>query len=201
MDFGFVQPFVFVVGSDLRRGLRCGTTDPPSTIQRIAHRELFIEDLFVDRFVLAANPPKMSTWGRVWQSFSLNQPVSAEAILELPFILPEANASRRQQFDQWLFYSTGQVANVILEAGGWQTILDFVESGFGVGFVSQSAIEMFRSAGGAKLNTRMLYQKEFPADSVRIIARKRHGKNEPDLSERGVALNDHLIAIASKMPQ
>jgi LysR family positive regulator for ilvC len=165
-------------------------TDSPSTIRKVARREMFIEQLFDDRFVLAANPPAKAAWGRQWQELPAEKQVVAGKLLDFPFILPEADSSRRQQFENWFFRATQKTLNVNLEVGGWQTILEFVESGLGVGLVPESAVQMFQERRRSKLTTRPLNPAEFPPDAVRLIARKAHGKDEPDLTEIGKKVAD-----------
>ena len=167
-------------------------TDSPSTIRKIARREMFIEQLFDDHFVLAANPPPKTAWGRHWHDLPLDQPATAAKLLDLPFILPEADSSRRGQFEEWFYRATQKALKADLEVGAWQTILEFVESGLGVGFVPQSSVEMFRERRRCKLTTRPLNPTEFPPDAVRLIARKAHGKEEPDLTGLGKIVADLL---------
>jgi DNA-binding transcriptional LysR family regulator len=163
-------------------------TDSPTTIRKVARREMYIEGLFDDHFVLAANPPAKSEWRRRWQELPQDRPVAASELLGLPFILPESDSSRREQLDDWCYRATQKTLNVILEVGGWQTILGFVESGLGAGLVPQSAVESFQERSPRKLTLRPLDPSEFPPDAVRIIARKSHGKEEPDLTDLGKAL-------------
>jgi LysR family positive regulator for ilvC len=160
-------------------------TDSPTTIRRVARREMYIETLFDDDFVLAANPPARSAWRRQWQALPEGRPAAASELLDLPFILPESDASRREQFDDWCYRATGKTMNVVLEVGGWQTILEFVEAGLGVGLVPRSAVELFQERSRRKLAVRPLDRAEFPPDAVRLIARKAHGKDEPDLTDLG----------------
>jgi len=167
-------------------------TDSPITIQRVARREMFVEDLFEDRFILAGQPSPKSIWAEEWNALPAERPVSAKAIMNLPFVLPEGDASRRRQFDEWMFRATTQRLDAVLEVGGWQTILDYVEWGLGVGLVSMSAVDAFRERRNVKLTTRLLSEHEFPKDAVRLIARKQHGKNEPDLTEWGEHLREAL---------
>lgn len=160
-------------------------TDAIPIIRKIARREMYIESLFDDQFVLAANPPARSEWGRRWHGLPANQHVHARDLLNLPFILPEPDASRREQFDNWCYRATGKMWNVVLAGGGWQTILEFTASGLGVGLVPHSAVELCRERGCNRLTTRPLDPSEFPPDAVRLVARKAHGKEEPDLTEQG----------------
>jgi LysR family positive regulator for ilvC len=163
-------------------------TESPATIHRIAQRELFVEELFEDRFVLVANPPAKSEWGATWRRLQTERSVSASSLLELPFILPEADAFRRKQFDEWCFRATGKMVDVVLEIGGWQTILAFAESGVGVGLVTRSTANGVCTHTNSKLTIRTLAEKDFSPDPVRLIARKVHGKEEPELTDLGKKL-------------
>lgn len=163
-------------------------TDSPATIHRIARMELYIETLFEDRFVLVANPPSKAAWAKQWSALPTDHPATAKELLGLPFILPEPDASRRQQFDDWMHKETGQLPEVVLEAGGWQTILDFAASGVGVGIVPQSSIELSEHPKKGRLVLRSLDENEFPTDAVRLIARKLHGKPEADVRSDGAEM-------------
>lgn len=44
-----------------------------------------------------------------------------------------------------------------------------------------------------KMTSRPLSPRDFPPDAVRLIARKRHGKDEPELTEMGDALRRILV--------
>lgn len=160
-------------------------TDGPAAIRKIARREMFIKELFQDSFVLVANPPAKSEWGKKWHALPATRSLRAADMLELPFLLPEPDAARRQQFDDWCYRATGKTFDVVLEAGGWQAILGFVESGLGVGLVPQSAVEVFRERSRSKVTACPLDAAEFPPDAVRLIARKAHGKEEPDVTDIG----------------
>jgi len=64
---------------------------------------MFIKTLFEDRFVLTANPPLDSDWRKQWNRLPTDRPMSVSELLDIPSILPEPDASRRQQFDEWVF--------------------------------------------------------------------------------------------------
>jgi LysR family positive regulator for ilvC len=168
-------------------------TDTPEIIHQIARREMFIEELFEDRFVLVANPPAKSDWGRTWRELPIDRPVAAARLLEMPFILPESDATRRKQFDEWCFQATRNPFDVVLETGGWLTILDFAEDGIGVGLVPETAVEAYRRHGAREITTRQLGENEFPPDALRMIARKAHGKDEPELTGFGNRLRQLIL--------
>ncbi|CAN5494373.1 hypothetical protein BH11PLA2_BH11PLA2_22650 [soil metagenome] len=69
---------------------------------------MFIEALFEDHLLLAGNPPQKSAWAKQWIELPTDRPVTADTIVDLPFILPKADANRRKQFDEWCFQSTGK---------------------------------------------------------------------------------------------
>ncbi|MCA9086351.1 MAG: LysR family transcriptional regulator [Planctomycetaceae bacterium] len=147
-------------------------TDSPATIRRLARMDLQIEDLFDDHFVLAANPSAGSPWKAAWNALPSDRPVAAKNLFELPFLLPEPDSSRRRQFDHWTFKATGRVLNVVLECGGWQTIIRFAASGLGVGLVPVSALQTLPALLRTKLAVRSLRPTDFPPDAVRLITRR-----------------------------
>jgi LysR family positive regulator for ilvC len=168
-------------------------TDSPAAVRKIARREMFIQAIQQDSFVLAANPAPRSAWGSAWSQLPADVPVAAADLLELPLILPEPDASRRRQFENWCYRATGRTPEVVLEAGGWQTILDFASAGSGVGLVPMSSVDQFRNRSRRKLTLRQLDSQEFPPDPVYLITRKTHGKEEADLTESGTHLLNLLL--------
>jgi DNA-binding transcriptional LysR family regulator len=173
-------------------------TESPAMISRIARREMYVEELFADHFVLAAHPPAKSVWGRRWNTLPADRPVTARELLDMPMIVPEPDAARRQQMDEWSYRSTGQMLDVVIEAGGWQTILEYAQLGLGVGLVTRAAVAAFQTRGGAKLTVRQLDPKEFPPVAVRLVARKAFGKEEADLGERARCLRACLVKCEGK---
>jgi DNA-binding transcriptional LysR family regulator len=167
-------------------------TDSPATIVRTAKRELYIEELFRDQFVLVANPAPTAPWRKVWDGLPADRPVRAAELAEMPFILPEPDAFRRRQFDEWCLRSSRRTVDVALEIGGWRAILDYAEGGAGVGLVPRSCVVACEHRDAQRLSVRLLEPTEFPDDAVRLIARKSHGKNEPELAGLAAALADHV---------
>jgi LysR family positive regulator for ilvC len=172
-------------------------TDSPATIQRIARMELYIETIFADRFVLVANPLAKASWAKQWQSLPVDRAVAAKELLGLPFILPEPDATRRQQFDGWMHKATGQLVDVVVETGGWQSILDFAAAGLGVGLATESSFASAANRFPGKFVSKPLDAKQFPADAVRMIARKSHGVDEPELSAEAASMRACLQAAVS----
>jgi len=163
-------------------------TDDEATIRDVAGIDLHIEPLRTDRFVVAANPTAKSPWGKAWNSLPVRRPLTAKDLIDLPLILPESDAGRRLQFDRWFRQTTSKVPNIVLEVGGWRTILRFAQSGLGIGFATEEAVysidqsKLGRPASKSSLTIRHLDEKDFPADEIRLIARKQQGHDTPDLS-------------------
>ncbi|MFY7874431.1 MAG: LysR substrate-binding domain-containing protein [Pirellula sp.] len=172
-------------------------TDDEATIRDVAGIDLHIEPLHADRFVVVANPTRKSPWAKAWEALPVRRPLTANDLGDLPMILPELDASRRQ-FDSWFKRTTDKTPNVVLEVGGWHNLLRFAQSGMGIGFATESAVHSMEPSKpgrqGAKpsLAMRMLDEADFPPDQIRLIARKQQGHDTPDLSASAYDLYDIL---------
>lgn len=175
-------------------------TDDDATIRDVAGIDLHIETLQQDRFVVAANPSPKSNWAKAWDALPVRRPLAAKDLGELPLILPEPDARRRQQFESWLRRGSDKTPNVVLEVGGWLNLLRFAQSGLGVAFATELAVSSFESSkpgrAGAKpsLTVRMLDERDFPAEQIRLIARRQQGHTTPDLSASAFRLYELLKA-------
>lgn len=179
-------------------------TDSETTIRDVAGIELFIEPLQRDRFVVVGNPAANAPWHKAWDSLPVRRPVTAKEISDFPWILPEPDASRRQQFDRWFRNANNKSPNVRLEVGGWMTLLQFVHAGIGVGFATEQSLAAFQAArpsrSGAKSSMvgRYLDENDFPPDQVRLIARKPQGRDQPDFGASAQRLLELLREASSK---
>ncbi len=180
-------------------------TDTEATIREAAGIELYIESLQLDRFAVAANPSAKAAWAKAWNGLPVRRPLKASDLVDLPLILPEADAGRRQQFDQWYSNAIGRTPNVVLEVGGWRTILQFITAGLGVGLVTEQAIAT-ENVGKSKIKLsssamvhRYLDEQDFPPDSIRLIARQRQGQRVPDLTPIAKQLYTHLQQAISEL--
>ncbi len=173
-------------------------TDDEATIRDVAGIELHIEPLQSDRFVVAANPTPKTPWAKAWDALPVRRPLTAKDLGNLPMILPQPDSSRRMQFDSWFKRSADKVPNVVLEVGGWQNLLRFVQSGMGVGFATESAVHSMESPKPGRqptkpnLSMRMLDEQDFPPDQIRLIARKQQGHATPDFSTSAYDLYEIL---------
>jgi DNA-binding transcriptional LysR family regulator len=150
-------------------------TDDEETILREARRELHI-DVFPEeheQLLLAAVREQPGGGTASWYSAFRPLPrkgVRPEALLSFPLILPEPDGHVRRTFDKAL-RDAGVLdrVNVVLEMGGWQTILAYTRQGLGVGLLTQEALEL----GSDGLEIRRLDPEVFPPSPVRLICRKR----------------------------
>lgn len=136
--------------------------EPVTTIQRIAGMELYVETMFEDELILIANPPARSKWKQQWLDITKATQVRAKDLLGLPFILPEADSSRRKQLDDWVGRASSQQLDIVLETGGWQNILAYAADGVGVAIVPQSSLH---------------------STTLSLITRKSRGQHEPEISQ------------------
>jgi len=118
----------------------------------------------------------------------MRRPLTSKDLRDLPIILPAPDAIRRQKFHSWFKRSTDKTPNLVFEVGGWKNLLQFTQSGMGVGFATKSAVHNMESSNSGRqganpcLAMRMLDEADFPPDQIRLIARKQQGHNTPDLS-------------------
>jgi DNA-binding transcriptional LysR family regulator len=151
-----------------------------SSILEIARRPLYIEPLATYRLVLVCAS------GSKWASRLRSIPkagASPEAFHLFPLILPEPDAGIRKGLDD-ILRSRGvfNKLDITLEIGGWATILAYVRDGFGVGVVSEGALEDTKG-----FDIRPLDRMAFPPISAKLICRRLAGSgDELDLSDAAI---------------
>ncbi len=179
-------------------------TDSETVIRDAAGIELYIESLHLDRFVVVGNPPAKAPWSKAWDALPVRRPLTGKEIADFPLVLPEPDASRRQQFDRWFSQANNRSPNAILEVGGWMSLLQYVQFGIGVGFATEQAVSaheaMRPSRSGSKpsMVVRSLDENDFPPDQVRLIARKPQGRDTPDFGASAQRLLELLRMTSSK---
>lgn len=152
------------------------THDTP-TVQEIARRMLHVEPLVTHHLALVC--ATRSPWDRPLRALPKGG-APVEALEEFPLILPEPDAGLRKGLDVVL-RRKGLLdkLNLILEIGGWPTILAYVRDSFGVGVVSEGAL-----GDGAGLTIRRLDPDAIPPIEAKLICRWLPGSGEElDLSE------------------
>jgi DNA-binding transcriptional LysR family regulator len=155
-------------------------------LEQVARRPLYVEALLQDRAVLAAAPrlgrdEGKAAWHRRFVQLPADEPVPAAALPGLPLILPESGRGRREQFDRWARAAGAAPLDVVLELGGWEAILTYAAEGLGVGLATERAAARF-VRGKGRLEVRRLDERDFPPDTVRLVARKAPRADRPQLS-------------------
>ena len=79
-----------------------------------------------------------------------------------------------------------------LELGGWETVLHYAAAGLGVAFATERSVARYVKTHGPLL-VRRLSPKEFPPDAVRLVSRKGHGVDRPDLSPLAAEMRKFLL--------
>ena len=156
------------------------THDIPS-IHEIARRQLHVEHLVTHHLALICVVG--SPWERTLRALPKSA-VPVAALAEFPLILPERDAGLRVGLDR-LLRREGILdkLDVKLEMGGWQTILAYVRDGFGVGVVSEGALEP-----GTGLVVRRLDPEVISPIEAKLICRRLPGSGEElDLSTHAEA--------------
>lgn len=142
----------------------------------LAHRPLFVEELYSDPLVLIA---ASSVDG--FQEFQAmpEKGATPKALTCFPLILPEPDSGLRRDFDRCCREAgVHDRLNVVVEVSPWTSVLNFVRDGVGVGIVPRSA-----ALAQNGLHIKPLPGKLSPASAVRVICRKRAGTDDLDLAE------------------
>jgi DNA-binding transcriptional LysR family regulator len=169
------------------------THDEPA-IREIARRPLYVEPLVRHGLMLTCATD--SPWARSLRTLP-KEGVPVEALERFPLIVPEPDAAARKRLDDALRRS-GVLArvNIVLEIGGWSTIIAYVRDGLGVGIVSEAAVVEPQG-----LIVRPLDPAVFPLIESRLIARRLAGSgDELDLSEPADAWRSMLRQAAQNVP-
>jgi DNA-binding transcriptional LysR family regulator len=167
------------------------THDTP-TIHEIARRPLHVEPLatYPLALVCAAGCP----WERSLRTLPRNA-APIEALANFPLILPEPDAGLRKGLDAVLRrQGLLEKLDLALEIGGWPTILAYVRDGFGVGVVSEGALD-----DTAGLTVRRLDPEVVGPIEARLICRRLPGSREElDLSASAAAWRAVMLQIARR---
>jgi DNA-binding transcriptional LysR family regulator len=165
--------------------------DEPS-IAQIARRPLSVEPLVSHGLALVC--AQNSPWTRTVRALPRDE-VQAVALAEFPLIVPEPDAGVRHLIDEVLQREGLQnKVNVVLEVGGWATILTYLRGRFGVGVVSEGALSETKGLVIRRLDARV-----FPRIEAKLICRRLAGSaDERDLSPPGAAWRDVLLRLAKR---
>jgi DNA-binding transcriptional LysR family regulator len=157
--------------------LACVRLAPTEILER-ARRPLFIEDLYDDPLVLVGAPGVEG-----FDEFKdLNEKsLTPKMLTRFPLVLPEPDAGLRREFDRRCRDAgVADRLRVAIEVGPAPTALGYVRDGLGIGVMPRSAVN-----GHKDLTIKGLPAKLSPANTVRVICRKRAGTDDLDLTDRG----------------
>ncbi len=165
-------------------------THEEDEIREIARRSLYMKVLRTEHLVLVCLP--RSPGSEQVLAWPEDRPVKPKALENLPLILPEAGSSMRKIFDRPLQKAELlHTLNIVLEGGGWPTLLDYVKERLGVAVVTDTVA---RTSGLPGLITRPLDARLFPPMNLRLIARRKVGSpDEADLSPPARKFHDALL--------
>lgn len=164
-------------------------SDSPDSFQNSASPNLQIDHLFEDRPVLIGNPPSSCSWSKAWDALPRRRKIKPSELSGLPLVLPEISAARRLEFDVWFKSANQGPPNVVVETGGWASVMQFVVSGLGVGLITSHALTVFkklfkeRAVSLIAAEARSLEETSFPHQSVHLIYRETQGSAFGGLSE------------------
>jgi DNA-binding transcriptional LysR family regulator len=165
-------------------------THDEQQVLAIARRPLHVEHLFSDRLVLAvgrAAPRDLRA-----RFAALPDTVTASHLADLPLILPEPDSGIRAQLDRALRDAgVYESLDILLEIGGWETILKYVSSGVGIGVSSESAAQAVSG-----LTLRPVSPRLIKPTHVRLISRL--PTDDRELSEAAALFRAQLRAIVSE---
>jgi DNA-binding transcriptional LysR family regulator len=159
--------------------IACVRFDEAETYQ-IAHRSLFVEDLFEDSLMLVAVPGCDG-----FEEFQQlpDKHIPPKALTKFPLLLPDASSGIRKDFERKC-RDAGILDRLIVsvEASPARLLREYVCDGFGVGLLPKSAIKH-----DPNFVVKTLPPKMSPPNMIRVIARKKAGSDDLDLSKEGFA--------------
>lgn len=168
--------------------MACVRFDEAETYQ-IAHRSLFVEDLYDDALLLVATPQADG-----FDEFSQlpDKNIPPKALAKFPLLLPDAASGIRKDFERRC-RDAGVLdrLRIAVEASPPSLILECVRDGIGIGLLPKSSIK-----GETGLVVKTLPAKMSPSNIIRVIVRRKAGTDDLDLSAEGVAFLDCLREAA-----
>ncbi len=170
------------------------THDNDST-QQIAGRQLHIEELTEDPLALVLGKSSREIRQRFEELPDRN--VRIKQVADFPLVLPAPDGGTRLRINEaFVTHKVRSPLNVIAELEGWQTLLEYVQCGIGVGILPRSAIEAHQSS----LRIKWIDPKHLAPTTTKLICRyKADASQHLDLSDEAAALRELLIAEARKL--
>ncbi len=159
-------------------------------VNEIARTELYVEELM--RFGYSLVCAKTSPWAKDFKQLPKKKPITLKQVCEFPLLTPEPDSRTRRDFDEALQrYASSSKPELLIQTGGWLTILNYVRDGHGVGLVCNT---VFATPGDPKwMLTRPIHPRQMPPIPLNMVAR--YAPDRPqgiDLTEDGLAWRDML---------
>ena len=162
-------------------------SDDPATIFEIARVELYVQELYRDRFLAVSKPAYFAEWKSRWSKLPVKRPLRGTDLEGFPLILPESGSAQRKFLEDCYQRAVGRLPDAVVEVDGWEVILRFALAGVGVGIVTEQALGNYlvdlSSTEKARISKHVhrLDDDDFPSERVNLVARRLHGQGEPDL--------------------
>ena len=180
-------------------------SDDPATIFEVARVELYVQELYRDRFLAISKPAYFAEWKNRWEKLPVRRPLRGTDLERFPLILPESGSAERRFLEECYQRAVGRLPDAVVEVVGWEVILRFGLAGVGVGIITEQALKNhlvdLSTTEQKKIpkHTHRLDDDDFPSESVNLVARRLHGQGEPDLRPHASELL-RLIEAQGKSP-
>lgn len=150
-------------------------------ISQIAQRELYMEQIYEDPWVLICGDQAPEPMRSQFRSL-VDGKVTLQDLDCIPLIVPEDDAGLKAELAGGANANDDphpSRINYLLEGGSWSVVVNYVRAGLGVGIIGQSAVV------GA---TQLMRPKRFAENSLRVpknrlICRRKLESDAPDLTE------------------
>jgi DNA-binding transcriptional LysR family regulator len=176
-------------------------TEDPVTIFEFARVELYVEELYQDRFLAVTKPSYFPDWRKHWEGLPIRRHLRATDLVGVPLVLTESGSRHRRLIEDWYHREVGLAPEIAVEVDSTEAVLRFALAGTGVGIVTKQSLDNFlveykRSDRDRVLKSaRKLADEDFPPVTVRLIARRLYGRNLPDLRPEAKELWNKILEL------
>jgi DNA-binding transcriptional LysR family regulator len=176
-------------------------TEDPVTIFEYARVELYVEELYQDRFLAVTKPSYFPDWRKHWEGLPTRRHLRATDLVGVPLVLTESGSRHRRLIEDWYHREVGLAPEIAVEVDSTEAVLRFALAGTGVGIVTKQSLDNFlveykRSDRDRVLKSaRKLADDDFPPMTVRLIARRLYGRNLPDLRPEAKELWNKILEL------
>jgi len=174
-------------------------TEDPVTIFEYARVELYVEELYQDRFLAVTKPSYFPDWRKHWEGLSTRRPLRATDLVGVPLVLTEPGSLQRRLIEEWYHRDVGLAPEIAVEVDSVEAVLRFALAGTGHPIVTKQSLDNFlvefkRSDREKVMKAaRKLSEDDFPPETVRLISRRLYGRNLPDLRPEARELWNRIL--------